>query len=265
MAQSSFPSFPLSDFTALHQLIQSTLQSTRLIVHQLEDLPDHLHRIRLVRLSNDLHLVFKIAPPASTPLLRHERQSLETENFMLSFLAPSSLPVPKVLRYDARGKVFGSPFLLTTRLDGISLAKANPYMTRSDRAGIDHQLRVLMITIGQFTSSAFGPVSLVSSNQGHKTWREAFISMLESVLRDAEDMLVSLPYSQIREQATRVGKALNEVKEARLVVFGLGELDNVLLDRRTKEIVGLLDFGRAIWGDQDMWDAKCPPGPRVLL
>lgn len=88
---------------------------------------------------------------------------------------------------------------------------------------------------------------------------------MESVLRDGEDMLISLPYSQIRDHVVKAERALDEVEDARLVVPALRNPSNVLIDGRTKEVTGLLDFGTAIWGDVDMGEGKDAGGMRGLL
>lgn len=88
--------------------------------------------------------------------------------------------------------------------------------------------------------------------KGFKTWREAFSSMMESIFVDGENVMVNLPYFQIRESISRWEIYLDDVQEARLVVLGFGRPENVLINRRTNEVTGLLDFGRAIWGDADM-------------
>lgn len=87
--------------------------------------------------------------------------------------------------------------------------------------------------------------------------------MVESVLRDAEDMLVALPYGEIRHVVQSMGEELDEVREARLVL-GLGcggdrsrhgegddewEELGILIDRRGNEVTGLVGLGGAFWGD----------------
>lgn len=262
------PSIPApfsSDFSVLQKVIQHTFQTPRLTIQQIEELPNHLHRIRLVRLSNGSRLVLKLAPSLSTSLLRHERQCLDTEALTLSLLAKSGLPTPRVLKHDSQAASLHAPFLLTTYLYGTSFAEVRPYLSRADRLGIERQLRVLSSAISQHKSTTFGPVSLVWTGRGHKRWREAFLSMMESALRDGEDMLVSLPYSQIREQVAKAERALDEVEDARLVVPALRNPSNLLIDGRTKEITGLLDFGMALWGDVEMGEGNDAGGTRGLL
>ncbi|CAF9935152.1 MAG: hypothetical protein ALECFALPRED_006318 [Alectoria fallacina] len=230
-------------------MVQDTLQSSRLEVNNMEDIRGHLHGICKLRLSSGSRLVLKLSPSPNTALLRHERYFLESEATILSFLKKSSLPIPRILRYDPRSIHLGSPFLLSTHVSGISYADASLHLTRSECRDIELQLRSLSSTISQHTSSTFGPAALVASNEGFPTWRESFKAMLESIMMDAEDMTINLPYHAIREAASSVAKELHDVREARLVVLGLGRPQNVLLDQRTNNVIGLLDFGQAIWGD----------------
>lgn len=72
--------------------------------------------------------------------------------------------------------------------------------------------------------------------------------MLMETLRDAEDGLVSLPYSDVREQLKRHSSSLDVVAEARLMVAEL-PVDGVVFDESTGEVTGLVDYGSALWAD----------------
>ncbi len=88
--------------------------------------------------------------------------------------------------------------------------------------------------------------------------------MLDSLLMDAEDMLVALPYGEVRYVLEMVGPELEQVTEASLI-FGLGVNSHtseevgdgerklgsveILIDRRSNEITGLVGLGGAVWGD----------------
>lgn len=222
----------------------------------------HVHCIRHIHLSNGVRLVLKLSPSSDTELLRHECHSLAAEASAYSLLAKSRLPLPQVLKYDSKSTQIGSPFLLITHLPGIPYASVRPYLTHSERSSIERQLQSLSSMIGQHTSAKFGPVGL---DDGYDTWGQAFLAMLEAVLMDGEDKLVILPYAQIRNEALRFGSALDDVKQARLVVVGLGKPENVLIDRSTNEVTGLMDFGRALWADPDMVDLGRRQTPKTLL
>ena len=246
---------------AVQKIIQSICNPSDSI-KGMEDLPGHVHCIRLVHLSNGLRLVLKVGPSTNTELLRHERHCLAAEAFTFSLLAKSKLPIPRILKYDPRNAHLGSPFLLTTHLPGIPYTNARPYLTRSERSGIERQLHSLSSIIGQHTSSKFGSVAL---EDGYDTWGEAFLSMLESVLMDGEDKLVSIPYQQLRDETLKFRSALDDVKQARLVIVGLGEPQNVLIDRRTDKVTGLTDFGRAMWADPEILNLGPRRTPKTLL
>lgn len=229
--------------------------------HQMEHLTGHLHLIRVISLSN-ISLVLKIAPSPRTPLLRHERHQLATEAAVFALLAKSYLPIPRLIKHDPGSSHLSSPFLLTTHLPGISYSSVRQYLTRSELSDIERQLHNLSSIITRYSSPYFGSVSVVDDSGRFDTWSEAFTEMIESILMDGEDMLVALPYSEIRHVTERMKRSLDEVKEARLVVRGLGNEENVLIERRANEVTGLLDFGKAFWGDEAWGERK---GERGLL
>ena len=250
------------DFDLLQGLVRSIRPGADVSNYQMDELRGHRHSLRVLHMPDGSRLMLKINPLGSTALLRQERNCLNAEALTFSFLARSKLPIPRVLKHDPGNNLLGSPFLLTTHLPGISYASVHQYLTRAERSGIERQLKSLTSIISQYTSPKFGPVTL---KKGYKTWREAFLAMLELLLMDGEDKLVNLPYDQIRKEAIRFGRHLDDVKEGKLIILGLGLPENVLIDRRTNEVTGLTDFGRAIWGDSTMVDDDGQGSPRRLL
>jgi len=103
--------------------------------------------------------------------------------------------------------------------------------------------------VSSITAATFGPTHRVLAGAGSPTWREAFLSLLESALRDAEDMLVSIPYDSIRYYVSSQRHLLDAIATSRLVALDAGEPRNVLVDERSRLVVGLLGFGNVIWGD----------------
>ncbi|KAL8967506.1 MAG: hypothetical protein Q9183_002890 [Haloplaca sp. 2 TL-2023] len=249
-------------------MIQETFLTSPLVIAHVEDLPNHLHNIHLIRLSDQSRLVIKTGPSPIAPLLRHERYLLDNEARCLQILARTDLPIPRLLKHDATSSRLGSPFNLTTCLPGTPYSEASKHMTSSERASTDHQLLFLNAAISQHLSSAqhpWGPVVLAASQQGYKTWKEAFRAMLESVLMDGEDLLIIMPYLQVRTELARSESVLDSVTEPRLVVLGICEPRNVLIDRQTNTVTGLLDFGQAMWGDWEFGAMEQAPGPKNLL
>jgi hypothetical protein len=239
------------DLNAVQRVVQHTFRSSRILVHQIETLDTHVHPIRLLRLSDGSRLVLKTSPRPTTGLLRHESKALETEARALSNLNRyTQLPIPRLIKFDAdRFNSLGSPFILSSFIKGMSLQSMQAYLTLQDRQSIDRQLGLFTFTISSQLSTFFGSIPRVSSGSGSRSWRETFLSLLESVLRDAEDMLIQLPYNQIRTEMNRLTPCLEDVTEARLVVPSLGNPANVLIDPDTRQVSGLLDFSSALWGD----------------
>ena len=239
---------PLTPCTT-QKTVQRILSCSRLAVVYSENLSGHLHCICTLRLSNDSRLILKTSPSPSAYLLRSEYQYLDTEATTLELLATSSLPIPRVVKYERRCSNVSSALLLETQLSGTRYADVKEYLTKAERTSIEKQIFALRALVHEHRSFTFGPAGLVKAGEGYNTWREAYVAMLDTLLMDGEDMMVNLPYFQIREAVSRWESYLDDVTEARLVVPGLGEPENTLIDRRSNEVTGLLDFGRAVWGD----------------
>ncbi|KAG8529203.1 uncharacterized protein KY384_005838 [Bacidia gigantensis] len=232
--------------------IQQILSCSRLTVSGLEELQGHLHRICSIRLSNGARLIFKTCPSPFQTLLRPEQTYLDSEATILQLLANTYIPVPRILKYEPALSSSTAPFILTTCLPGSLYADVIHHRTKTERGGIERQVQALRSSLNQYTSFTYGPAGLVKAGKGFRTWKEAFIAMIESLLMDGEDMLVNLPYFQIREAISRWETYLEDVREARLVIPGLGDPSNTLIDLDANEVTGLLDYGRAMWGDVAM-------------
>ena len=220
-------------------------------VQEVEYLSGHLHRIYRIRLSDASCVLVKIPPPSWTPLLRRERSQLAAEAIVWELLADADLPVPRLVEHDPPRTDPDSSYLLITHLSGVPYRGIKSRMTGSERKGVERQLHPLKAMITNYASSTFGSVTLVADGQGFATWREAFTAMLESVLMDAEDILVALPYAEVREAVQRMDRPLAGVTEARLVVRGMGHEENVLIDKKSKKVTGLVGGGDAFWGDEE--------------
>ena len=84
-----------------------------------------------------------------------------------------------------------------------------------------------------------GPDSIWPSNAAdwatpHATWSGAFMFLLESVLRDSEDVAITIPYERIRANLRRFRPALDAVKVPFLVITDAGEDDNILVSTRSR-------------------------------
>ena len=233
--------------------VLSLLFPSTVRVQQSQNITGHVHSLRSLKLSNGLSLLLKSSPRPGTPLLRQERFYLETEARVLALLGQSANPcIPQLYHYDPRGSVFGSPFLLRQCVKGRSLADMEHQLNARERNDIDRHLGFLATMIGQNVAPGFGTLQQVAIGAGKRSWREAFCSLFESVLRDAEDMFIHLPYAEIRHELVRLASALDEVTLPRLAVVDFGRPTHVLLDEESKQLSGIVDFSSAFWGDMLM-------------
>ncbi|KAF2122427.1 hypothetical protein BDV96DRAFT_608490 [Lophiotrema nucula] len=238
------------DFSSIQKVIRNVFRSPRITIQQVERLQGHLHQVYISRLADGSSLCLKCPPSYNTRLMRHEKHGLETERKTLEFLHEyTSLPVPQLIKYDSHGGSFGSAFLLMTLIPGRRLSDLSSHISSSQKAAIDRTLGAYVRNLSALSATQFGPTHRVFAKKGNSSWREAFLALLESSLRDAEDMLVTVPYDSVRYYIGKHSHLLDEVTEPRLVSFDVCEPDNVMLDEATKQVTGLVGFSNVVWGD----------------
>jgi hypothetical protein len=246
--------------TVIQQLFTSAVY-----VNRVSPLDGHLHSICLISLSNGARLFLKCSPAPMTPLLRREQSILDTEARTLALLKQDAIPgIPPLLHYNSQGNFHVSAFLMRHYIAGVTLQEANAWLTPQNRKDIDQCLGTLLHRIGQHVSETFGTLEQVASGTGRRCWREAFVTLFESILRDSEDVFVNLPYAEIRYQLSRLSPALEEITTPRLVVIDFGRPTQVLLDPESKKLSGIVDFGKALWGDVYMAEIFEEPSASVL-
>jgi hypothetical protein len=135
---------------------------------------------------------------------------------------------------------------------GVKLSKITTHLTHHERSTIDRTLGSYVRALTALSATQFGMTHRVFARKGCSTWREAFLALLEAALRDAEDMLVTIPYDSVRYYVATNSHFLDDVTQPRLVALNMCEPDNVLVDEHTKEITGLVGFSNVIWGDSLM-------------
>ena len=234
-------------------------------VQYLQNFVGHVHSLRHLTLSNDVHLLLKSSPGQGVPLLRQERCFLETEARFLALLGQNANPcIPQLYQYDPCGNLLGSAYLIRQYVKGTSLSEMKAQLTVQEHIDIDRHLGFLASSIAQNVAPGFGTLRQVALGFGRRSWREVFNVQLESVLRDAEDMFIHLPYAEIRHEVNRLSASLEEVTQPRLVVVNFGQPSHVLLNSESKQLSGVVDFSSAIWGDMLMAQIFEKPSIAVL-
>jgi hypothetical protein len=228
------------------QNCQCALRSNSVEIHRLDD---HLYRsYRITDPSNlETFCVLKCPPAPNTRLLRHEHDRLSTESHALQLLSRRrTLPAtqqPAILDHQATSFTLIGPF------SGIVLSDLETPLPPSRRRILDRNLGQHIRRLNAITCPTFGPLQ----RPQHHSWARCFAAMMLEAIRDAEDGLVSLPYSEVKSQLRRHWDCLESVSEARLTVAEL-PVDGVVFDERNGEVRGLIDYGSAMWADPLLGD-----------
>lgn len=179
-----------------------------------------------------------------------DEQSLVPDDGSLHSLLP---PLVAQSAVPAAGTPYETPFTLFDRQQGTPVIFMNQALTQQQQNKIDFEAGRLARRLSNFTPgpARFGPaVSVLSPSTRSPifggfgvttglpaagTWSLAFHTLLEAVLRDAEDMAVVLPYASVRMHFRRLGSALDEVVSPRLVVVNLKSRSNMLVTLAAQE------------------------------
>ena len=164
--------------------------------------------------------------------------------------------VPRLVVQSRASDELGSPYNILDAPEGTAIRSLQPPLTASERDAVDYAAGSLARQLSSLTPRPprFGPALAVLSapsptssssrrltprpttsslaSDGLSSWSVAFHSLLESALRDGEDMAVVLPYSAIRKHFRRLGYLLGMVTVPRLVVLDAAEDDNLLVTRQ---------------------------------
>lgn len=233
----------------MEAILRSVFRSDKMNVEQAESHLGRHHHVCLAKTTEGSMFVLKFPPYYPQRALRHERYNLETEYKTLEMLHEHrNLPIPVVYKYAPSG-AHRLPFLLKSCISGTKLSELLPCLSTDEKAAIDRTLGTHVRSITTIASTAFGRMHMVSANKGTRSWREAFHYLLESAIRDCEDMLVTLPYDMIRDVIAQHISSLDEVRTPCMVVMDVCDPQKVLIDERTKQVNGLLGFSDVIWGD----------------
>lgn len=238
------------DFSSIQKVIRHVFRSSNITVQQVEHLQGRLHQVFLTKLGDGSALVLKYPPTCNTRMLRHEKHTLETERKTLETLHEyTQLPIPRIIKYDSQGVELGSPFLMMSHIPGRRLSDLSSYLSTTERNAIDRTLGAYVRSLTTLSATQFGMTHRVFAKKGSSSWREAFLALLESALRDAEDMMLTVPYDFMRYHVGRHSHYLDEVTEPRLVALHVCDPQNILIDEHTKQVTGLVGFSNVVWGD----------------
>lgn len=200
-----------------------------------------------IAMSNGNQYVLKIAPDASTPILRNEKNIMAAEVEALNLIKThTSVPAPQVLYYSDYSSYCDSPFMIMQCMNGEDYQYVCNSYSHEVKKNVLFELGTMTYDFHQIRSTTFG--TLGNNTIQFPTWSESFSAFFKNILEDGIDANVQLPfdYDYFFKLLERVNPLLNDVKTPCLVHGDLW-LGNVLV--HNEKISALLDFERSLWGD----------------
>ncbi|WP_342552146.1 aminoglycoside phosphotransferase family protein [Paenibacillus sp. FSL R7-0652] len=204
------------------------------------------HAYKIV-LSDGRKIVLKIAPSAATNLMRCEQDLMTAEVEALRLAAGlKDVPVPQVLAYDASLAFAPAQYFIMEYMSGTPYNQVKTQLTVSEQEEIEQQLGQYNKRINEIKGDRFGYFS--GKDRQRSTWREAFLMLMEDMLADGEKAKIDIgiDYNELRRLIEERSDVLDEVTEPMLISWDLWD-GNVLV--QDKQITGIIDFERSLWGD----------------
>lgn len=243
------------DRASIQRIAARTLQIKSVTVERFQGA---IFRVFKLQPSTDFFYILRCRPSSSMRLLRHEEDRLQTEASVLQHLrGRADVSIPHLIDYHTSASPIGSIYLISGPFKGVVLSDIETQLSPSALASIDRSLGQYFRRLTHVLGPSFGALRRAETGSG--TWSRCFASMLESILRDAEDALVSLPYEVIRDQVRRHRASLDQITQPKLVLLEMVNDQNILVDTNTWTVSGLLDFATAIWGDPFLSDCFYNP------
>lgn len=238
------------DRGSIQQVAIKALQTRSVSVERLDG---SVFRTFRLQPAADYYYILRSRPSSRVRLLRHEEERLLTEASTLQVLRGRlDILVPRLIEYHSTTTSIGSPYLISGPFKGSILSDVEPLLSREALTNIDMSLAQVMRQASQINGPGFGDIR--QSGSLSSSWSKCFSGMVESILRDAEDALVNLPYDIIRDQLRRHRHTLDQITRPRLCLVEMYSDKKILADTSTCTVSGLLDFSTAMWGDPFLSD-----------
>lgn len=246
------------DRGTVHQVALKALQIKAV---RIERLDGSVFRNLRLQPTSEYFYVLKCRPSSHIRLLGQEEERLQTEALVLQSLqSRSDMLVPRLIQYHPTTIPMGSPYLINGPFKGSILSDIEASLSRQAFSSIDKSLGQYVRQLSHISGPAFGAIS-PGTPPASPAWSRCFAALLETILRDGEDALVSLPYDFIRNQVRRHRQVLDQISQPRLVLLEMAKDENVLVNTNDYTFAGIVDWSTAIWGDPFMSD--CFHKPRV--
>ena len=199
-----------------------------------------------------------VSSPASASYLPN---SLETEHALLKLIASQSdIPTPTIIAFDPSTSLVSYQYLLLAHPGGVPLAlvRASDKLSPRQEALLDLRLGSYLKQLhSRVQNDWFGLPSQAADSL--YSWQEAFTLLLESIVEDAREAEVKLPYEDMRRYLSRaIGFFLFDDCEVPSLVSFVGDEHSTFVDfdlgagapeEQEVRVTSFASVGHAMWGD----------------
>ena len=195
-----------------------------------------------VTTKDEKNYAIKIAPSDDVEVLSYEKNLIKSEvYFYEKFQQIKSVHFPKVYGYDC-DENSDYKYLIMEFVEGSMLSSAK--LDKDENNKVMYELGKAMAEIHNLTcDEGFGYIQ----NGLRESWDEAYYSMAENVIKNAEAKKAKIPcINEIRDIFAKKGELLKTVEKPHYVHFDLWAGNIVIKD---KKLYALIDCERAMLGD----------------
>lgn len=210
-------------------------------------------------LSSGRHLILKISSPSRW--LQPEPDVFANETAILETMADAGIDTPRVFSNACSGLAGTKDYLLLDHGKNVPFCTLTA-VSDDQSASAGKSLSRWLERVSEVHSTAFGSINGVARS----SWRECFQTMVEDLLVEAENMLVHLPYDQIRSHVQGLAYALDVMIIPSLVILGpSSRISNTMIEPSSMAVTGLVDYSNVVWGDPAMMqESMCDDNPRTI-
>jgi aminoglycoside phosphotransferase (APT) family kinase protein len=157
-----------------------------------------------------------------------------------------AIPVPEIYAFDTARDLCDSDYFFMEKLSGENYGHARDAIAPEVQAQLDQQIGRIVRQINTFTGVYFGYDG--NSDLRGKTWREAFLKIMDSVLANGvkKNAEYGVSVAEIRKTLLKHAPSLETVLIPRLVHWDAWDLNFFVKDGL---VTGIIDFERALWAD----------------
>lgn len=194
--------------------------------------------------------VLRFGPVNRHLIMGFEENLMKAEAYVYSVCQEIGIPCSHVLAYDTSKCIVDRDFMIVEYIPSIVMSNAE--LSEKQREYLYFQMGKYLWKLHQVTGENFGFVSHIQDGKYFEKWSEALIFEVEDITKRLENLggLKQQQLNDLREIFYQNREVLDEIRVPYLLHTDLWE-GNVLLDKKSLEIIAIIDSDRAVFGDPD--------------